>query len=39
MHLLFIARGAAYEVEAQLIACADLELIDRIHLNHFIRKL
>lgn len=26
---LFIARGAAYEAEAQLIACADLELIDR----------
>ena len=28
-HFLFIVRGAAYEVEAQLIACADLELIDR----------
>lgn len=29
IHFLFIARGAAYEAEAQLIACADLELIDR----------
>ena len=29
IHFLFIVRGAAYEAEAQLIACADLELIDR----------
>lgn len=29
IHFLFMARGAAYEAKAQLIACADLELIDR----------
>lgn len=29
IHFLFIARGSAYEVEAQIIACADLNLIDR----------
>lgn len=29
IHFLFIARGEAYEAKAQLIACADLELIDR----------
>ena len=29
IHFLYIARGSAYELEAQLIACADLNLIDK----------
>lgn len=29
IHFLYISRGSAYELEAQLIACADLNLIDK----------